>query len=837
VLLDTYKLQATAEGYEPSSIYTLEATEEITYTLDFLLLKTVPLIKFIDTDFSTGTLDPYTPMYMGGTFDFFTPETDPLGTGEYGVIFKGGRIFGRYEFKEGLGFIRATQHVAFADPAALNGFLVIETKAMAGTGNSLIHLDVYNNQWRTIYFSDGYMHYGEYPKIAPPEPNRKYRVTVELKMGPSNGEARLYIDDVLVWERTNLNNVQYGPAIERIDIGLPSYGEGSVVYFYDSLVEGTTQPIHTLSGYVRDALGNPLENAVIAVGIGEIDKGVIHVPIAAAYTDSTGYYSLQLAAGTYIVEAFKGPGKLDTWLRDEAGRVLDYCEKVKQLLELYSDLTLDFSLNLTLAPEPPPMVTRDFYWDERSVWVFPYYWGGYSLRDGTATPKPEVTECLDELKAQIPNINTIDVRLSLAPHPTVLDMPIISEAGHPATMEDIEAITKAAHERGLKVHLGIVPYGGIEVTDPATWFKNYLNLLLNPTPEQRETGQTEGIIEMCKRIGIEEFTLGWEFWFNRKEFEEGEWNNYWSDVVDKIRAAGYTGKLAFHFQYINDPNGYWGPPVDKFRRLNTWVKKLDFIAISDFHPHTFYPNNVDVPYYEALRTWYQHPDLMEGYGTIPICKMIWDTFHIPIVVNYGYDLHWASPLTYGIPSMGTDEHMQAMLYKVSFEALAGKEWCCGVDLEHFDYPYFPRVTAAGIRGEYSTQIINAGLASHSVQIPPGKGALEVHAFADTKEVAATVEVVGVETKTTPFVTYLSPGNYTLNAKYDTQTQTRTTTIVEGQVTREDFHFVAPTPKPPVRVGISTLWGFPFCSRMPNVPPCPLILEWAKRQGYISEGAM
>jgi hypothetical protein len=75
-------------------------------------------------------------------------------------------------------------------------------------------------------------------------------------------------------------------------------------------------------------------------------------------------------------------------------------------------------------------------------------------------------------------------------------------------------------------------------------------------------------------------------------------------------------------------------------------------------------------------------------------------------------------------------------------------------------------------------------------MPPGTGILEVHAYANTTEVAANVEVVGIGTYTTPFTMNLTAGTYTLNAKYNTQTQTKTTTITEGQTTIENFYFKA-----------------------------------------------
>jgi hypothetical protein len=44
----------------------------------------------------------------------------------------------------------------------------------------------------------------------------------------------------------------------------------------------------------------------------------------------------------------------------------------------------------------------------------------------------------------------------------------------------------------------------------------------------------------------------------------------------------------------------------------------------------------------------------------------------------------------------------------------------------------------------------------------------------------------------------------------------------------------PAPTPPKPVGILALWTFPICSRIPNIPPCPLILEWAKRMELIKK---
>jgi len=74
--------------------------------------------------------------------------------------------------------------------------------------------------------------------------------------------------------------------------------------------------------------------------------------------------------------------------------------------------------------------------------------------------------------------------------------------------------------------------------------------------------------------------------------------------------------------------------------------------------------------------------------------------------------------------------------------------------------------------------------------PPTKGTLKVDAYADG-EVAASVLVGGVGTYETPFSLDLDPGTYTLKATYDTQTDTKTATVKEGETTSIVFHFSLP----------------------------------------------
>lgn len=73
----------------------------------------------------------------------------------------------------------------------------------------------------------------------------------------------------------------------------------------------------------------------------------------------------------------------------------------------------------------------------------------------------------------------------------------------------------------------------------------------------------------------------------------------------------------------------------------------------------------------------------------------------------------------------------------------------------------------------------------------GKGTLECHAYMNTEEVNAEVEIVGVGTYTTPFTVDLNPATYTLIARYADKEQTKTAEIKAGETTRIDFQFGAP----------------------------------------------
>lgn len=122
-------------------------------------------------------------------------------------------------------------------------------------------------------------------------------------------------------------------------------------------------------------------------------------------------------------------------------------------------------------------------------------------------------------------------------------------------------------------------------------------------------------------------------------------------------------------------------------------------------------------------------------------------------------------------------------------------------------------------------------------IPP-KGYLKVKAYQNSTEVAASVEVVGVGTYTTPFSLELDPGTYSINATYDTQKLGQTAPILDGQTTTVEFRFSIPPEPPPEQPPPETEPVVPLFPRVreklyPIAPrPFDRFDEWRGEKGLI-----
>jgi hypothetical protein len=72
------------------------------------------------------------------------------------------------------------------------------------------------------------------------------------------------------------------------------------------------------------------------------------------------------------------------------------------------------------------------------------------------------------------------------------------------------------------------------------------------------------------------------------------------------------------------------------------------------------------------------------------------------------------------------------------------------------------------------------------------GTLEVHAYENTEEVAAEVEIVGVGKYDTPFKIQLPEGTYILIANWMGQQQIKAATVETDKTTAVNFYFIKPS---------------------------------------------
>ena len=112
-------------------------------------------------------------------------------------------------------------------------------------------------------------------------------------------------------------------------------------------------------------------------------------------------------------------------------------------------------------------------------------------------------------------------------------------------------------------------------------------------------------------------------------------------------------------------------------------------------------------------------------------------------------------------------------------------------------------TAAEKKKEREELLIGGGLLAlfllsrRAPAIPPGKGRILATAQADTTPVTASVTVVETGgTGTTPCSFDVDPGTYTVNGTYDTQTDSKTATVIAGETTTVVLQFVPAPPPPP-----------------------------------------
>jgi len=624
----------------------------------------------VSTDFSTGTIDPFIhEAYLpGASYQVLPPEEDPLGTGEWCVKLHApdaepGRssLSLAHEWLTA-GSVTVVMHwmTPFAaDLEATDLFYLRNEKTRGG----ILWLRCYHSKFRVDYLHNGVM-VKEY--FAPLEANRKYKVEVHVKIGAGDGEIKIYIDDVLVWSKTALNNTASGP-ISRIEAGIVHGSPGVDVYIYDITYTGIAVQLATVSGKIVDADGNPLPNVGVRLGAEPPPDmpWVMGTYTGNVYTGTDGTFSFEALEAVYpelkLIKLGYG----------------DPTYPVGSITKLYNITVTAPATDLgtiTLQPREPIQPTAlptGRFWPIRSITVWPFAKGW-----GT----PAYREQLRIIKEQGLKWNLIDLRLG------------------PDTARwhaDVGAAIDVAHEEGFGVMLTLAFN---ETGDLAT-IKGLILERLRVAAEHR----------------VERIILGWEVWR-----DDGTFNAQWSEILAAVRdyIAGVpdwtpeVGHAAARFTYENIFNNEWFKNLD-FLVVLQWVR----LAPSSKGASVYDPTETDVVRGWSLGAgWWETPqtDLVLFYDKIK------QWLGIPIAVNLGGSvadgIHWR-PWGHPEGTTVTDLEEHALFYKVAFDVL-GRANIDGLAMEHYSFDPSETAVVGNIRGTHAEGFIREGLLAHSVEVPP-----------------------------------------------------------------------------------------------------------------------
>jgi hypothetical protein len=267
-----------------------------------------------------------------------------------------------------------------------------------------------------------------------------------------------------------------------------------------------------------------------------------------------------------------------------------------------------------------------------------------------------------------------------------------------------------------------------------------------------------------------------------------EWFSFVQQAVNALRETGANQLILVQWGY----GVAYYPSQPGTYSIISWVNKY-FSGLSDPAGNLVVSTHC-YRCYDGFGRW---PDGHRGYTVEELTEAFTDEF-LPVAETY--------PLIIGeigANLAASDYNNEITAFRNAFDILGKK------DVHYLAFWWFPsgaRALLAG--GQPNYQPTDAGLqliqAIQSLTpITPGKGVLECHAYIDTQEIAASVEILGVGTYTTPFSIELDAGNYALNAIYNTQILSEAVTIIEGATTRVNFKFTkAP---PPIPLGLVFLF--------------------------------
>jgi hypothetical protein len=307
------------------------------------------------------------------------------------------------------------------------------------------------------------------------------------------------------------------------------------------------------------------------------------------------------------------------------------------------------------------------------------------------------------------------------------------------------------------------------------------------------------------------------------------YNNLWLAGIGKVREV-YKGMLGHNIQ------AWWlQEGLDNCLRME-FLKAVDVIVFSLWAAASKIPFDVREA---AIDIWWtkerNYPaDFLQVY----------QKFGKKIYFNSGYQngqgqilSPWAPPRP-GTP-MSPEE--QLIGWKAALQAMRYQVWCAGYDMERYNenqtsHPP-PYVTAswryhpenrdaiiAELNKTLTLQLPIEETATLTINVqPPEGGTTSPEPGSHTYTKGTEVSILAAPAAGYTFDHWAIDGVYAGKAN-------------PIKVTMDTNHMLTAyfLPTKLRRVGILALWPFPICRRWPNIPPCPTILEWAKRMGYLPE---
>jgi hypothetical protein len=412
--------------------------------------------------------------------------------------------------------------------------------------------------------------------------------------------------------------------------------------------------------------------------------------------------------------------------------------------------------------------------------------------------------------------------------------PVIRESPpYEPTLEQIRGAIRKIKAHGLKAAIYLIPAYRTRHPyrsrppgfDPELFIENYFKNCAIP------------LAKLCQEEGADMLVLGGEMEDPQAattDENERDWalghneKRIWG--LNEVRKV-FKGILSYNIQGWYTPDGFANAKQMLF------LQHVDVIMVSDWRQMDHLP--VD-PRDVAWGLWLNW--MNAGVNFMDWYKEFSTVMGKKVYLNSGYG-NWTGSILSpwaGPPETGPmDPQEQRFAWRGALQAMRWQPWCAGYDMERYNenqvsHPPPYRSHSWRYHPENQDAIFKELNETLTAQLPPTEATLTILVQppeggktspapgSHTYPIGTSVDVLASPTANYTFDHWTLDGNYIGKMN-------PVTVIMDTDHTLTAYF----TPLKPLKpMGILAWWWFPICSRIPNVPPCPFILEWAKRHGYL-----